>query len=30
MARVAVEATCNDQDRKELERLGASRTEQAR
>jgi transposase len=30
MARVAVEVTCSDQDRKELERLGASRTEQAR
>ena len=30
MARVAAEVTCSDQDRKELERMGASRTEQAR
>ena len=30
MARVAATVTCSDQERKELERLGASRTEQAR
>jgi transposase len=30
MARVAANVTCSDQDRKELERLGSSRTEQAR
>lgn len=30
MTRVAAKVTCSDQDRKELERLGSSRTEQAR
>ena len=30
MARVAASVTCSDPDRKELERLSASRTEQAR
>lgn len=30
MTRVAAKVTCSDQDRKELERLGSSRTDQAR